>query len=118
MLLGKIGFDQHRVVCSVGVTEEERAWEQILYVDLRVSYDFTHCVQSENIDDALCYVQLSEICTELAQTGKYHLLETMVHEMIKKILVKDHVQSVWIRVKKPAAIPTADYALVELEMRK
>lgn len=112
---GIIGVCHHQIRCIVGVNPEERIQEQEIYVDLKVKSNFNACLGSDQIKDTVDYNQLAQLSTQLAQEKRYHLLETFAVEVIDQILANFPVSWAWIRVKKPLAISTAHYTLVEFE---
>lgn len=113
-MLGMIGFKDYRVRCVIGTGVEERKIEQDLLIDLKVETDFSSVSKTENIEDTIDYVILATICREFAQNGKYFLLEKYAADVIQEIVKTFQIKSAWICVKKPLAIPNAEYALVEL----
>ncbi len=117
-MIGEIGFEQLKIRCIIGCCPEERTQEQEIYVDLKVGADFTHSAASDNIKDAVDYVRLSEICTEMARTNQYHLQETFAVEVLKKLLNEFDIQWAWIKIMKPKALESAHYATVELKLEK
>lgn len=112
---GMIGFQHHRIFCIIGVLPEERVHEQEIYVDLKVQINFAACIQFERIEETISYVDLANICTELAQKQKYQLLEVLANAILDCLAKDVRIQWAWVRIKKPQAIPTAEYAMVELE---
>jgi 7,8-dihydroneopterin aldolase/epimerase/oxygenase len=112
---GIIGFKQLAISCIIGDFPEEWEQEQLIYVDLKVKADFSRCAQSDNLKDTVNYVQLAEICTQMAKTKKYRLLETFAYEVLERLLADFPLSWVWISVKKPAGIQSAQYTYVELE---
>lgn len=115
---GTIGFKKHRIRCIIGDTDIERNQEQEILVDLRVKIDFSRCAKSDNLKDTISYTTLADICTQLAQNNRYRLLESFAADALNKILLLPHTQSVWIKIRKPSAIPTAECAIIELELQK
>jgi dihydroneopterin aldolase len=114
-MIGTIGFKKHRIHCVIGNNPEERNQAQDIFVDLRVKVDFANAAQSDNLKDTICYTFFADLCTQLAQKNRYRLLETFAAAVLENILQQPNVQSAWIRIRKPNAIPTAEYALIELE---
>jgi dihydroneopterin aldolase len=112
---GTIGFVHHCVSCIVGINPEEREKEQDLFIDLKVKVDFSRCLRSGHIKDTVNYVQLADFCTTLIRQNRYQLLETLAWDVLKQLI--DHFSLSWasIKVKKPAALPSSDYAIVEME---
>lgn len=117
-MIGTVGFEQLAIRCIIGCCPEERQVEQEIYVDLRVGCDFTRCATSDNIQDAVDYVKLADICTELAQSRKYYLQESFAAELLQKIINEFNVEWASIKIKKPKALASAECATVELWLEK
>jgi dihydroneopterin aldolase len=110
-----IGFENKRIHCIIGCLESERGKEQELAIDLKVKSDISKCAFSDQIDDAVNYVLLADLCQTIAQKGHFHLLEALAWKIIDEIFAAFPVLSVWIRIKKHGAIPSADCSFIELE---
>lgn len=117
MKFGMIGFENYKIDCIIGVYEEERRVLQTIYVDLKVSLDFTEAAKSDNLEKTICYEELANLCKHLAETKKYRLLETYAYDLITTLTNEYNVNYASVKLKKPAAILSADYAIVELESR-
>lgn len=117
-MIGIIGVCEHRITCIIGINQDERIKEQDILIDLKVKVDFSKCVNSGVIADTIDYVAMAEMCTQLAHTKKYYLLEALAHDILQGLIEKYQAQWAWVRIKKPQAIPTAQYAMVELERYK
>lgn len=114
---GTIGFEHCRVVCCIGVEQSERQVPQELYIDLKVQYDFSSCMHSDDIQDAINYVDLADVCLQTASNKQYRLMETLASDILNTLLADHRIDWAWIKIKKPQAIPTAQYATVELERK-
>jgi dihydroneopterin aldolase len=117
-VLGTIGFEDHQVRCIIGVNPEEREKEQDLLIDVKVKTSFSSCIRSDKVQETINYEELANICTRLAQDRQYRLLETLAHDVLNQFFEQFDLESAWIRIKKPKAIPSAKYAIVELEKHK
>lgn len=115
---GVLGFENHRIRCIIGIGEEERKQEQDLFVDLRVSADMLKCASSDELEDTIDYMALANLCTSLAQKNRYQLLEKFASDSLEEMFEKFPVEEAWIKIKKPKAIETADYSIVELTKTK
>ena len=116
-MLGTIGFEGYCVHCIIGTEPHEREVEQKLLIDLKVEADFSRVLVSESLHDTINYVLLASACKDLAQRGQYFLIEKYASDAVAMILTMFPVKSAWICVKKPAAIPDAECALVELKRK-
>lgn len=113
---GYIGFSHYKIDCIIGVYPAERQKLQTVFVDLKVKADFSKCSQSDNVTDTVNYVLLADLCNELAFSKRYRLLETFAADALHEIFIRFDVLNAWIRIKKPAGLPTAEYTVVELEL--
>lgn len=113
--IGTIGFINHRVSCVIGILQNERVEEQDLLIDLEVKTDVSHCLLTSRIEDTIDYVALAQIASDLAKKNRFFLLEELANAIINKLLSMEKILSVRIKIKKLSAIPTADYAYVELQ---
>lgn len=110
-----LGFHHLQVNCIMGIYPEEREKKQVLWIDVKVKVDLKECLKSRCVEDTVDYAAISRICTELAESGRYLLLESLASDIAEECLRRFPASWVWVSIKKPAAIPTADYALVEVE---
>jgi FolB domain-containing protein len=113
-----VGFKKLRVDCIIGIREHERLAAQPLYFDVQVTLRAadgraTHSDTESSIQ--VSYSALSKLCSEIAVEGKYGLLETLVEVLCDKVLATyaPCVESVWVRVRKPQALPNGT-AFVQL----
>jgi len=112
---GWIGFSDHQITTIVGIHPKERLEEQTLFIDGKVNYAFAPCLVSGHVKDTIDYTQLTQICTQLAHEKKYLLLETFASDILDTWLTRFPISRGWIKIKKPAAVSTADYTFIELE---
>lgn len=117
-MIGIVGFEHHKIHCIMGCLPEERHKEQDIYVDLKVGVDFIRCTETDDLKDAINYVILAQICTELARRKKYHLQETFAKELLSLLLNESNIYWGWIKIKKPMALESAQFATVELKLEK
>lgn len=113
---GYIGLSRHKIDCIIGVYPEEREKTQALYIDLKVESDFTKCSKSDDVQDTVNYELLAQICTELAESQKYKLLETFAVDVLQEIFRRFKISKAWIYISKPNGISSADSTTVELEL--
>lgn len=118
LILGSIGFENLRIRTIIGVGDEERLKEREIFIDIKVEGNFHRCVGTDHLNDTIDYVQLADFCSELIQRKKYRLIETLAYEVVEALLMKPSISKVSIRVKKPQALPNADFAIVELTKQK
>lgn len=115
---GVIGFEEHRINCIIGILPQERVEPQDIFIDLKVGYDFSISSVTDDILDTIDYTKMTFLCTEIAQEGKYQLLEKLAADILKALLDQFDITWAWIRIKKPNGIPSAQNSSVELELHR
>lgn len=117
-MLGIVGFENLRIRCIIGVNPHERREEQEILLDLKLETDFARVATTDDISNAICYATVADFCTELAQKGRYQMLETFAYELIQQLTSRFKLSWIKVVVKKPLALPKASFAFVELEQGK
>ena len=117
-MLGIVGFENHRINCVIGINAEERLEEQEIWVDVQAEIDFSQVALTDDLSQAVCYATMADFCTQLAQKGKYQMLETLAYELVQQLARRFKLSWIKVVIKKPKALPTAEFAFVELEYRK
>lgn len=113
-----LGVFKHCVNCIVGIHPEERVNLQELWFDIQVEKDVSTAIQTKSLIHTIDYTRLAEICTEIAVSKQYELLESIAHDIIKQIFCEFDVNWVWVKIKKPSAIPSGEYAFIEIKEYK
>ncbi|MBA2726939.1 MAG: dihydroneopterin aldolase [Parachlamydiaceae bacterium] len=113
---GYIGIDRHKIDCIIGVHPLERQNLQSIYVDLMVETDFSKCSLSDDVEDTVNYELLADLCTEIAKCRQFRLLETFAVEALHEIFRRFDVSKASICIRKPKALASVDYTIVQLEL--
>jgi dihydroneopterin aldolase len=113
-----IGVSNHVIQCILGDLPHEREYEQSIIVDIEVEADVSKAVVSDLVEDTINYVDLAQVCTNLAVFKKYKLIETFVHDSLDYFFSHWPIHWAKIRVRKPSAISTAHCAFVEMQRRR
>jgi dihydroneopterin aldolase len=111
---GTIGFDQYKIDCIIGTHDHERIRSQEIRVDLKVELDIAAAAVTDDLNNAVNYVQLAQLCEKKAVEGQYQLLEAYAAAVLDEISENFPIRKAWIRVCKPEAIAAANYAFVEV----
>lgn len=103
----KVGIKDLKVECIIGCLPEEEEAEQEILFDIEVEVPMP---TGDRLENTLCYLLLKEYVETVAKRTRYHLIETLAHEVARYILQHLDVSNVLITVKKPTAVPNARYA--------
>ena len=101
------------VECHIGVTSEEQATPQPIWIDLSLAVDAAKAARRDDVRDAVDYAALVGAVTQHLKDKPCALLETVAEEVATLILQRFEVPQVTVRVKK-RALSGIDYAAVEI----
>lgn len=102
--------------CLIGIHPEERESAQDLRIHLVLHTDIRKAAASDSIVDAVDYQSVTEKIVSFTEQSRRLLLETLIEDMAQLILSSfPAVDSLQLRVEKPAALPLADFAGIEIE---
>jgi dihydroneopterin aldolase len=118
-MMGTIGFEDLAISCIIGCCPEERVKEREILVDLEVELSLAKPAKSDRIEDAMSYVDLATLCTDIAKTKKFHLIEAYATHVVEAILTHyPVVEKAYIKVKKPHAFPGVKWSSVMLSKER
>lgn len=105
----------------LGATEEERAFPQLLEVDLVIEADLADAAASDELVDTVDYGPLVALTERIVEQGSFRLLEGLAGALIADVLrLSPRVEAVTVRVRK-LAVPmdvSMDHAQVELRRER
>lgn len=101
---------------SIGVYAHEKKILQKLIIDITVETDLDRAGKSDSLADAIDYDHLAAVARQASTERHHQLIETVAHEIATRILddLRTKATAVFVRVKKPSAVPGAKYAAVEI----
>ena len=114
--MDKILLTGVRLEVRLGVAEEERAETQTIIVDIECECDLRPAGRSDDISQTIDYTLIHQALRSAATSRPYLLVETMAEEMAKAVLTDFDVDSIRIRLQKPAALrsQSVDWAGIEI----
>ncbi|MDF2153273.1 bifunctional dihydroneopterin aldolase/7,8-dihydroneopterin epimerase [Vibrio sp. CAU 1672] len=115
MALDKVFIEQLEVITTIGVYDWEQQIKQKLVLDIEMAHNNQPAGQSDNVQDALDYAQVSEVVLEHIEQGRFLLVERVAEEVAELIMQRFAVPWVRIRLAKPGAVPQARAVGVVIE---
>lgn len=98
-----------RVYAYHGVKEEEKRKGQPFLLDIDVTADLTAAKESDNIDDAINYSDVTKCAVRTMLSEKNDLIERAAHRVVQAILAQFPAEEVTVTLKKPRAPVGADF---------
>lgn len=103
-----------------GVFDYEREHGQRFYVDVELGTDMKEAGELDDLKFAVDYTTVYKKVKEIAETYRCKLLESLASNISDELLKFDRIDSVTVRIRKPAVpIPgQIDYVQLEVTRRR
>jgi 7,8-dihydroneopterin aldolase/epimerase/oxygenase len=101
-----------------GVSEEERAFPQVIEVDLEIETDLSRAADSDDLRDTINYGPLVEVCRAAVEDNSQRLLEGIAGTILARVLAETTAGAATVRVRKLAVPVDAEIASAEVELRR
>jgi dihydroneopterin aldolase len=115
---GLVKIIDYKIHCVIGSHAYEREEDQEISIDIEMRLNCAECVLTDSIVDTINYNEVVKVCSDLAKSRRYHLLETFCYETVHALMAAFTPFWVNVRVKKKRAIPLAREVIVEMELVK
>ena len=105
----------------IGVYDHEKQNRQPVVINVRATCDSPPKMDKGDADDysaVPCYKTMVDDITAMTQNGHIELVETLCQKIATLCFRDNRVQSVWVKVEKPNAIPHTNTVGVEMAFTK
>jgi dihydroneopterin aldolase len=116
--MDKIFIDNLIVFGILGIHPHEQRKKQLIRISVEVTADITEAAKNDNVHKTIDYSALSEDIIQFVDDSSYGTIEALIEALAERILGKFDVESIWLRIEKPSAVPQADSVGVEIERYK
>ena len=117
--MDRITLTAMRLEGRLGVSEDERAFPQLVEVDLEVEADLGPASESDALADTVDYGPIVESVTRTVETGSHRLLEGLAGAIVRDVLAaSDRILAVTVRVRKLAVPMDVDMDHAQVQIRR
>lgn len=116
--MAKIFIDNLIVFGILGIHPHEQRKKQLIRVSVEVEADIAEASKDDDVKKTIDYSALSEDIIQFIDDSSYGTIEALIEALAERILNNFDVESVWLRIEKPNAVPQADSVGVEIEKIK
>ncbi|QSX35904.1 dihydroneopterin triphosphate 2'-epimerase [Shewanella sedimentimangrovi] len=103
-----------RLRTHIGIKEDEINNKQDVIINVRIDYQASRAMQSDQMDDALNYRTITKKIIALVENNRFSLLEHLTRKVLDIACEHDWVESASVEVDKPHALRFADSVSMEL----
>lgn len=116
--MDKIFIDNLIVFGILGIHPHEQRKKQVIRVSVEVTADIPEAAKKDDVKKTIDYSALSEDIIQFIEESSFGTIEALIEALAERILGKFDIESVWLRIEKPSAVPQADSVGVEIERAK
>jgi dihydroneopterin aldolase len=102
--LDTIHFEDAAFQVHLGLTSEERAEPQPIFICAEFYLDFSRAMASDRIEDSVNYSELLKKMKDVVTARSFHLIEHMLGALFSVYLDDERLQGVRLTIKKPLAL--------------
>ena len=113
--VNKLFIRRLRVPIKIGIYPHEQQSEQILLINITFKIDILQAAASDHISDTIDYAIVAQTILDFAQTRAFQLIESFADQCATLLMEKFNLSWLKLTIKKPSALPNADYAGITIE---
>ena len=99
----------------IGINPEERVKKQDILINMVIFADISKAAESDSIEDAVDYKTITKRVISHVEESSDFLVEKLVTDLAKMVIVDYNVEKVQVRVEKPGALRFAESVGIEIE---
>ena len=107
-----------RANCIIGVDESERLEPQAVEIGIVLDVDLAAAGASDDLADAVDYRSLAEAVVGAVESSSFLLIEALATRIADICLTESKVEAIEVTLRKPGALPIADYAAVTIRRKR
>ncbi len=117
--MDRITLSSMRYEGLLGVTDEERAFPQLVEIDLVIETDLSAAATSDALADTVDYTPFVESTGQVVEGGSFKLLEGLAGAVATAALaLSSDIEAVTVRVRKLAVPMDVSMDHAEVEIRR
>ncbi len=116
--MDKIFLKNLKLKTKIGIFDWEKQIDQVINVNLEVGSDIKKAADTDNVKYSLDYKKLANRIKEFVKTNNYELIEALIENMAKTILVEFNVKYVTISISKIGAIRDSEEVGITITREK
>lgn len=112
--MDKVFIKNLQVYGILGIHPHEQRSPQRIQISLTVETDIQKASQADDIRQTVNYSSLTDLILQFVEKSQYLTIEALIQALADEILKIDRINSIWLRIEKPNAVPRADSVGVEI----
>ena len=116
--MDKVIINNLKVYGILGIHPHEQRTPQEIRVSVKASTDIKPAADEDDILQSVNYSTLAKDIIRFIDSSHFLTIEALIEALSADILQNDLINSVWVRIEKPNAVPEAESVGVEITRSK
>jgi len=112
--MDKIFIKNLQVHGILGIHPHEQRAPQRILISVKVTVNITQAAAKDDILQSINYSTLAKEIVRFIKSHQFRTIEALIEALAGQILINDRVESIWLRIEKPDAVPEAETVGVEI----
>jgi len=112
--MDKVFINNLKVHGILGIHAHEQRTIREIRISAVATTDINQAAQNDDIQQTINYSTLAKHITQFVEDNPCLTIEALIESLAKQILKDERIDSIWLRVEKPNAVPQADTVGVEI----
>jgi dihydroneopterin aldolase len=102
----------------LGIHPHEQRSPQRIQISLSVDTDIRSAAAADDIRETVNYSTITKQIVEFVEQSQFLTIEALIEALADQLLAHQKINSVWLRIEKPNAVPRAESVGVEITRSK
>ena len=102
----------------LGIHPHEQRSPQRIQISLLAETDISKAAELDDISQTVNYSKLTDLIVQFIDDSQYLTIEALIEALAEEILKNEKINSIWLRIEKPNAVPRAESVGVEISRSK
>ena len=102
----------------IGILDPERVKKQDIVINIKIKFDETKAVLSENIADTVNYKELEDRIREKVEASSFLLLEKLVHYVLDLVMEDKRICKAVVKIDKIEAMDYSESVSVKCSRKR
>lgn len=106
--MGELCLKNLAIKTIIGLYPSERKQKQLIFINLRLTFDSKQAEHSDKIKNTIDYDTLSKKLTANVKKTKFHLIEALANHILSVIFKDKIIKRAHLKITKPSGIKNAE----------
>jgi dihydroneopterin aldolase len=112
--MDKVFINNLQVLGILGIHAHEQRTPQPIRISAAATTDIKNAAQADDIRQTVNYSTLAKRITAFIDAHPSLTIEALIESLAADLLMDQRIQTIWLRIEKPNAVPAAETVGVEI----